>query len=457
MSRFRRRRVADNRAEREADCRHRLQILEGVADSLKQGLSRSAALDCAAISSGTWRNWRRWQQAGRPPLARRGRPPRCATASERQRAIGFLVEHGSQVPLHALRQHVPTVPRCELADLRSRYQHIVCWRRERRRGRLLWKRVGAVWSMDFTEPKEYIGGTDRWILAIRDLASGYQLAWLSFAQATAECVVQVLKELFTEHGPPLVLKSDNGSQFIAEVTLNLLAQWQVEPLFNPPRRPAYNGGLERTHPILKGYTESAAAAQGRPAGVLSEDLHTGRTNANRFTRRFGDDGPTAEEAWQARQPISVELRVAFRLTVQARRPVARAARGLSEDAVLNHYQRAAIDRHAIREALEVHDLLEIVPHHRRGLRPGGPTARLAPSVPPALAVAVAGQDSAESALSLAPSDEETCTIAPACAVSPNLGNAATPAAPAHGEPLATNTLRRLITPLIHWLRRAKIR
>ena len=275
-----------------------MQILEGLAESLKQGLSRSAALGGAAISSGTWRNWRRWQQAGRPRLANRGRPPRCATASERQIAIGFLVEKGGQVPLHAVRQHVPTVPRAELADLRSRYQRVACWRRDRHRGRLLWKRVGTVWSMDFTEPREYIGGTDRWILAIRDLASGYQLAWLSFAQATAECVVQVLKELFLEHGPPLVLKSDNGSQFIAEVTLSLLAQWQVEPLFNPPRQPAYNGGLERTHPILKGYTEAAAAAQGRPAGIRPEDLHTGRTNANRFTRRLGDDGPTAEAAWQ---------------------------------------------------------------------------------------------------------------------------------------------------------------
>jgi hypothetical protein len=61
-----------------------------------------------------------------------------------------------------------------------------------------------------TEPKEFNGGTDRWILAIRDLTSGYQLAWLSFAQATAEGVVGVLTALFTEHGPPLVLNAQSA-------------------------------------------------------------------------------------------------------------------------------------------------------------------------------------------------------------------------------------------------------
>jgi transposase InsO family protein len=498
VSRFRRRQAEANRAAREADCRQRREILEGVAESLSQGLSRSAALACAAISAGTWRNWRRWQDAGKPGLAPRGRPPRCASPSQRQAAIAFLVEHGGQVPLQALQQHVPSVPRTELADLRQRYQRIARWRRDRFRGRLLWKRVGAVWSMDFTELPEYIGGTDRWILAIRDLTSGYQLAWLSFAQATAECVVQVLTALFLEHGPPLVLKSDNGSQFIAEVTLSLLGRWQVEPLFNPPRRPAYNGGLERTHSILKGYTMAAAAAQGRPAGILPKDLHTARTNANRFTRRFGHDGPTAEEAWQARQPISDELRLAFRQTVEAQRLAARAARGLPQDAVLNHYQQAAIDREAIRAALVAHDLLEIVPRHRRGrlplpcsdprlpsctpptaapgpaappcattattcwpdsshVVPCGPTASLAPSMPPAAAEGGGGQDSPKRAGSLAPLPAGSCTITVTCPPSVTLADGRTSAAPAYGEPGAINTLRRLITPLINWLRRAKIR
>jgi hypothetical protein len=50
---------------------------------------------------------------------------------------------------------------------------------------------------------------DRWLLAIRGLASGDQLAWLLFSHATAECVIDVLVALFKQHGLPLVLKSVN--------------------------------------------------------------------------------------------------------------------------------------------------------------------------------------------------------------------------------------------------------
>jgi transposase InsO family protein len=504
-----------------------VQVLEDVGEILRQGLSRSAALGCAAISSGTWRSWQRWRQAGSARLSPRGRPPHCASPDERRKAIDFLVELGSQVPLHALRQHLPMVPRAELADLRRRYQRVTRWRRDRFRGRLLWKRTGTVWSMDFTEPKEYIGGTDRWILAIRDLASGYQLTWLSFGQATAECVVRELAALFEEQGPPLVLKSDNGSQFIAEATLSLLREWRVEPLFNPPRRPAYNGGLERTHPILKGYTLAAAAAQGRPEGVMPEDLQRGRANANRFTRRFGNDGPTAEEAWRDRESISEELRVAFRQTVEAHRPGARAARGLAADAPLNHYQQAAIDRDAVRDALLAHDLLEIEPRRKRleRAKPTDPACAppslpalshvppcsvpLLPPCPPpevmpcpvpeavrcppreatlcqpleiiicapasfSAAPRTVAAELAPAACSYLPwaewaaaDEKNSASRAPPLAASCRIPTASvrssvddggpSGAGPAHGEPLPSKTLRRLITPLITWLRRAKFR
>lgn len=357
--------------------------------------------------------------------------------------------------------------------------------------------------MDFTEPKEFIGGTDRWILAIRDLTSGYQLTWLSSAQATAEGVIEVLAALFVEHGPPLVMKSDNGSQFLAAATISLLRHWGVEPLFNPPRRPSYNGGLERTHPILKGYMLAAAAAQGRPLGVIPEDLVTARTNANRFTRRLGHDGPTAEEAWRDRQPISEELRLAFRSTVAACRPAARAARGLDDAAELNHYQQAAVDRDAIRDALLAHDLLEIGPYRgvsrqpRRieaapltaevpapacllgSVAPAAPpevstsvvdsttsrervaddvaSAMLAPSAPRAPEPDCGHEQNQESCLPMARIPPGSCRIVTAPVDWSCVEHAPTRAGPARGEPAPTSTLRRLITPLITWLRRAKIR
>ena len=50
---------------------------------------------------------------------------------------------------------------------------------------------------------------------IRDLASHCQLAWRPVRGETADDVLPVLQELFALHGPPLVLKNDNGSAFLA--------------------------------------------------------------------------------------------------------------------------------------------------------------------------------------------------------------------------------------------------
>lgn len=348
-----------------------------VVAALAAGLPLTRAVRCAKISRGTWRNWQKWESAGQPQLALRGRPPRCATPAERRDAIDFLVEYGREVPVQALCKQVPGVPRVELADLRRRFQRISRWRRDRHRGKLLWKRVGTVWAIDFTELAEYVGGTDRWILAIRDLTSGYQLAWLAFPTATAEGVIQILRGLFVEFGAPLVLKSDNGSQFIAHSTLALLAEWRVTPLFNPPRRPAYNGGLERTHPILKSYTDAAAARHNRPKAPLPEDLATARQNANRFTHRLGPKAPSADALWQHRQPITDHERSDFQEAVRVNQISARAERGLTVDATLSHYQQAAVDRDAVRKALVEKKLLEIQPRHRgrgRGGKPGQPIA-----------------------------------------------------------------------------------
>ena len=49
-----------------------------------------------------------------------------------------------------------------------------------------------------------------YILSVRDLASGVQLAWQPIRRADADTTIALLSRLFAEHGPPLVLKSDNG-------------------------------------------------------------------------------------------------------------------------------------------------------------------------------------------------------------------------------------------------------
>ena len=68
---------------------------------------------------------------------------------------------------------------------------------------------------------------DRAALAVRDLASGAELAWQPVSNQTAAPTVAVLKSLIDQHGPPLVLKSDNGSAFASEEFGEVLASHEI--------------------------------------------------------------------------------------------------------------------------------------------------------------------------------------------------------------------------------------
>ena len=176
----------------------------------------------------------------------------------------FLRERGTQTPLVAVQAAFPQLRRVDLSDLVRRYRRLGRRKRERLQSRLEWRRPGAVWAADFKERREPIEGRYGWILSIKDLASRYQLTWQPVAEATAEVVQNAYARLFDEHGPPLVLKSDNGSQFKADETKRMLAAYDVVPLFSPRRHPQYNGGVERANGQLSGYQEALAEFHGRP-------------------------------------------------------------------------------------------------------------------------------------------------------------------------------------------------
>jgi hypothetical protein len=59
-----------------------------------------------------------------------------------------------------------------------------------------------------------------------------------------ETVAGRLEHLFIQHGPPLVLKRDNGSNLNQRAVDEVLARYLVLPLNSPPHYPPYNGGME---------------------------------------------------------------------------------------------------------------------------------------------------------------------------------------------------------------------
>ena len=74
-----------------------------------------------------------------------------------------------------------------------------------------------MWATDFVEQ---LGGLS-WVFSVRDLASRRQFLWRSVDSPNAATVTAAYEELFREHGAPLVMKSDNGSGFIAVETLDV--------------------------------------------------------------------------------------------------------------------------------------------------------------------------------------------------------------------------------------------
>jgi hypothetical protein len=65
---------------------------------------------------------------------------------------------------------------------------------------LEWGQPGTVWAADLKQRREPIEGRYGWILAVKDLTSRYQLAWLPVEEATAEVVQATYAQLFAEHG-----------------------------------------------------------------------------------------------------------------------------------------------------------------------------------------------------------------------------------------------------------------
>jgi transposase InsO family protein len=313
------------------------------------------------------RTVRRWRQSHAPVklVRRRGRPPRPATLAERNAATDFLSQGGGGVPLSALRRAFPQIPRADLRDVQQRYRRLERRRLHRKQSRLEWRVPGTVWAVDFKEPREPLEGRYGWILSIKDLASRCQLSWLPLEQATAAVVYAEYQRLFAEHGPPLVLKSDNGGQFRDENVKALLAAHQVLPLYNPKRRPSYNGGVERANGQLAGYQAAQARRWGRADRPTRNDAEQARRLANSLARPLGWSGPAAVELWEARPLISPMLREALSETVNARRAVVRAAWDFDPHEKLSHYPQAAVDRRAVRDALLAHDLLRIHPRRRR--------------------------------------------------------------------------------------------
>jgi len=204
--------------------------------------------------------------------------------------------------------------------------------------------------MDHTDPPRPVDGRWRHILAVRDLASRMQLGWIPVASEDAAETCQALAALFRRHGPPLLLKSDNGSAFISDPTRRLLQSWQVFALLSPPRTPQYNGACEAAGGAMKTRSEHQAILHQRSGEWTAADLAAAQEIANHLHHPWGYRAPTPAQVWQCRQPITAADRTAFHGAVEQHRAQAADQLGFAKNHPLGRQAQARLDRLAIRRA-----------------------------------------------------------------------------------------------------------
>ena len=323
----------------------------------QHGVRQPVAAQQLGLAPGTLAFWaHRWHE---DYLETRllGRPCHRSEPQLRNQAIDFMRHVGAGVSAAAVQAAFPALARREAENLRNRFRHL--WKLDHQRAIhvLHWHHPRAVWAMDHTGSLPAIDGRWPYILAVRDLASGCQLAWLPVLDETAETTINALQWLFLEHGPPLVLKSDNGSGFIAEAMRRFLDRWDVRPLFSPPYTPEYNGSIEAGNGALKTRTHEEAARHGRTGHWTADDTEAARRMANDTNYPHGPLGPTRQEWFRASPRISLEARAAFGRTLEHEQTHEGLEQGYPLDTDLGRAAQAQIDRAAISRALVEHGYL----------------------------------------------------------------------------------------------------
>jgi transposase InsO family protein len=342
------------------------------------GLGAGDVAQRLGIAPRTVRAWSaRWRHARLAALSR-GRPIRPVDAAVRDEVAEVLSTHGLAVGVPSLKGLFRSVPRTLLRDWRAQ-SRTAALRAAPPASRLTWLVAGSVWSTDFTAPPGLVDGAYAKVLVVRDLASRCNLLALPVCAESARVVAGALAMLFMQHGPPLVLKSDNGSPFIAAAAAGLLARQGVTHLRSPALTPSYNGSVESAGGWLKARAVQMALCSqdddrpdedsgrplqdqlathqpcsARPPLLSSDHLEASRLCGNALARPWGVNGPTPQERWEQRSILTAAARAEFLGRVVLNRAAIEPnviEHGRGSATQLSAGQRSSVDRVAIRRAL----------------------------------------------------------------------------------------------------------
>ena len=197
----------------------------------------------------SYANFQRWQhrlKRGQPALCKPG-PHKVAPLKLEELGVAlYQLKHGHQRSRgvgRLYRQHQDQISRRDLQVLTKAVRRELAHQHQAELRHITWQVPGLVWSFDDAELSRS-AHPPLYLHQVQDLASRYKFTPWVGEQVLGETVAVHLEQLFLRHGPPLVLKRDNGSNLNQQAVKEVLARYRVIPLNSPPHYPPYNGGME---------------------------------------------------------------------------------------------------------------------------------------------------------------------------------------------------------------------
>jgi transposase InsO family protein len=367
-----RRGAAGQQRKRDMERSIRLDALAFHNRSRSEGISSRESAELLYLRTGTLSDWQRGFELNQLQPTPRGRPAEDSGDDARQDVLAALLLFGPDVGLEPLRAVFPDMARSELEYHQRRFRALTRRACKTLVYALRWNTIGTVWAMDFYKPPKPIDNQYPAVLAVRDLASGFVLANLPVPSMELIHVADALSVLFEQHGPPLVLKSDNSFDVTkvyphsaqehvegAQRLANLFRENQVIQLLSPPYWPQYNGSIEAGVGSLKTRAHYEAARHGRPCEWTCDDLEAARLYSNELAKPWGFNAPSPEIKWAERSPILPDERWAFHASVQQAESNLRQLKQsqLLEGVPLGAKDSASLRREAISRVLVDHGFL----------------------------------------------------------------------------------------------------
>jgi transposase InsO family protein len=194
----------------------------------------------------SFRRWKHRLEAGQPAILKPG-PRKVVPLNLEELHVQLCrLKHGRQRSRgvgRLYRQYQHQISRRDLQVLTKTVRRELAHQHQAGLRRISWQVPGLVWSLDDAELARSVHHRLH-LHQVQDLASRYKFTPWVGEQVLGETVALHLERLFLQHGPPLVLKRDNGSNLNHQAVEEILARHLVIPLNSPPHYPPYNGGIE---------------------------------------------------------------------------------------------------------------------------------------------------------------------------------------------------------------------